>query len=110
VFGLLLLFIAGYLVKQVHTKYQQKRRLLETVVTHSNDGLREIAWTQSHVVRAPLARMMGLINMIEEYDHSKFEIKDVLKEIKKSGTELDQIIREIVKKTETIKKNMENEV
>ncbi|MFK5073451.1 hypothetical protein ACI4BE_28395, partial [Klebsiella pneumoniae] len=30
-----------------------------------NEKLRNIAWTQSHIVRAPLARILGIINFIE---------------------------------------------
>lgn len=35
-----------------------------------NKKLKNIAWTQSHIVRAPLARMLGIMNVIEESDKS----------------------------------------
>jgi len=69
-------------------------------IEHQNDQLREIAWMQSHVVRAPLARMMGFINLIEKNEDTID--KSLLRYVLESGKELDGIIREIVKKAEKI--------
>jgi len=71
-------------------------------ILDQNKTLKEISWIQSHVVRAPLARMMGVINLLNE---SEYEIKDseitsLLKMISTSAFELDQIIRDITTKTE----------
>ncbi|MFC6859334.1 PAS domain S-box protein [Zunongwangia atlantica] len=65
-----------------------------------NKKLREIAWTQSHVVRAPLVRMMGLVNMLNEHYEEKSDF--YLEEINKSALEFDKIIREISEKTAQI--------
>lgn len=75
-------------------------------VEEQNTTLKEIAWIQSHVVRAPLARLMGLINLIEtlEEDLSE-ESKELLEFIKVSADELDGIVREISNKSEQISKN-----
>jgi PAS domain S-box-containing protein len=37
------------------------------LVEEQNFNLREIAWTQSHVVRAPLVRIMGLMSIIKNH-------------------------------------------
>lgn len=71
-------------------------------VKEQNVKLREIAWTQSHVVRAPLARMMGLINMLQDYPPEEFNTTDLLSHLSASAHELDDIIREIVRKTELV--------
>ncbi|MCC9167227.1 PAS domain-containing response regulator [Pontibacter harenae] len=71
-------------------------------IEEQNAKLREIAWTQSHVVRAPLARMMGLINLLNSIDHQTINTSDVLGYIAASAQELDQIIRDIVRKTEKV--------
>ncbi|SFC26298.1 PAS domain S-box-containing protein [Zunongwangia mangrovi] len=65
-----------------------------------NKKLREIAWTQSHVVRAPLVRMMALVNMLNDNFEDKSEF--YLEQINKSAQEFDQIIREISEKTARI--------
>ncbi|TRX03972.1 response regulator [Flavobacterium gawalongense] len=76
-------------------------------IEKQNEKLQQIAWTQSHVVRAPLARMMGIVNLIKEMDSTSSEFEDLLNHFSDSGIELDKIIRNIVKKTEriNIKKN-----
>lgn len=72
-------------------------------VEQQNQRLKEIAWIQSHVVRAPLARLMGLVNLITEDIVEKGELNNVLKNVLDSANELDLIIRDIVTKTENIK-------
>jgi signal transduction histidine kinase len=68
--------------------------------------LKEITWIQSHVVRAPLARLMGLVNLLEsdEGDLTE-ESKELLGYIKISAEELDQVVRSISDKSERISKN-----
>ncbi len=67
-----------------------------------NDKLREIAWTQSHVVRAPLARMMGIVNLLKEGNIQENELSIFLEHLKTSADQFDQIIREITSKAEQI--------
>jgi PAS domain S-box-containing protein len=72
-------------------------------IEDQNVIFREIAWIQSHVVRAPLARLLGLVNLIESnYVITSEEHIELIGHIKDSAVELDQIIREIGKKSETI--------
>ena len=68
-------------------------------IEEQNTRLKEIAWIQSHVVRAPLARMMGLTNLIESEDLDKEELVSFLHAIHKSATELDEVVRNIVDKS-----------
>ncbi|MDZ7846656.1 MAG: histidine kinase dimerization/phospho-acceptor domain-containing protein [Owenweeksia sp.] len=72
-------------------------------IEEQNKKLREIAWTQSHVVRAPLARIMGLTHLFEEDTTSDIEKHQLVKQILESAGELDDIIRDIVKKSQQIK-------
>jgi len=64
-----------------------------------NKKLKEISWMQSHVVRAPVARLMGLVNLIQNYDNSETEQNEILGHILSSAHELDNIIRDISDKT-----------
>lgn len=68
-----------------------------------NERLREIAWLQSHVIRAPLARIMGLIYLIEEDNLGENSMKDVLSWIMEAAHELDGVIKNITDKTERTK-------
>lgn len=67
-----------------------------------NRKLMEIAWVQSHEVRAPVARIMGLIQLIKRYPDEAIDLEDTLSHIVSSADELDEIIRKIVRKTEEI--------
>jgi PAS domain S-box-containing protein len=75
-----------------------------STIENQNKSLKEIAWTHSHVVRAPLAKMMSIIDFMKESDGVASEYKDLLNHFFDSGNELDGIIRNIVKKTEPINK------
>lgn len=72
-------------------------------IEEQNKTLKEIAWMQSHVVRAPLARIMGIIHLINESAIVE-EKTEFLQYILDSAIELDLIIKEIVNKSTTIYK------
>ena len=61
-----------------------------------NTKLKEIAWTQSHVVRAPLARILGLVNLIEMTEGNFDERLFCLQQLRASANEMDEIIKKIV--------------
>jgi PAS domain S-box-containing protein len=67
-----------------------------------NKKLTEIAWAQSHVVRAPLARIMALIDMIKNYPELTEENQELLGYVFTSAVELDDVIREISRKAEAV--------
>jgi PAS domain S-box-containing protein len=68
-------------------------------IQHQNEKLREIAWTQSHVVRAPLARMMSLIELTKNPATDYLEKIEYLGLIMECSKDLDTVIRDISKKT-----------
>lgn len=67
-----------------------------------NKKLQEIAWMQSHMVRAPLARILGLIDLIQNGPTADIDQDRLLNEIYNSATELDDILRDITEKAEQI--------
>ncbi|MFL5729853.1 MAG: PAS domain S-box protein [Cytophagaceae bacterium] len=68
-----------------------------------NSRLEGIAWIQSHKVRAPLARIMGLIDLITNHSAAGTDNNELLGYVLSSAHELDKLLREIVEKTEQIK-------
>lgn len=77
---------------------------INSTITTQNETLRDIAWTQSHVVRAPLARMLGIISLLEAEIYSEELSKEqMLKLIVDSANELDHIIRDISTKAHASK-------
>ncbi len=76
-------------------------KYIKTIETQ-NEKFKEISWMQSHVVRAPLARIMGLIALLEINGEMTAESNKVLEYLLQSANELDTVIRDITLKTEVI--------
>jgi PAS domain S-box-containing protein len=74
-------------------------------IQYQNKKLREIAWTQSHIVRAPVARIMGLIHFLNDQSDISLHQKELYNMILQSSNELDEVIRDIVSKTQNIHNN-----
>ncbi|MFN3529761.1 MAG: PAS domain-containing protein [Bacteroidia bacterium] len=82
-----------------------RRQYLDAVTQH-NSRLQDIAWLQSHVIRAPLARLMSLVHIFELDTHlSQNEQKKYLGLIQASANELDQVIHEIAQKTNAVQRS-----
>lgn len=64
-----------------------------------NTALREIAFIESHKVRSPVAKILGLEQLFNYDDPTDPINREVLDGIAKSTQELDLIIREVVRKT-----------
>ncbi len=71
-------------------------------IEQQNNVLKDIAWTQSHVVRAPLANLQGLIRLFKTNINAGVNDDELIDYIITSADKLDEIIREIVKKTREI--------
>lgn len=64
-----------------------------------NKALREISWIQSHVVRAPLARMMGAMALLDIKDDAGVTQEEIMEIVVSSANEIDKTVREISSKT-----------
>lgn len=72
------------------------------IIQNQNEKLRKIAWTQSHVVRAPLSRILGIINLIESQADQPDDLFFLLKQLRVSGDEMDEIVKKIVYETKQV--------
>ena len=70
-------------------------------VAVQNKALHDIAFIQSHEFRAPLANIIGLMNMIKEDDYTS--PKQHLELMEKAISKLDDKIRLVVRSTEVAK-------
>ncbi|UJP63931.1 response regulator [Mongoliitalea daihaiensis] len=105
------LLLNAYLFKQL----QKQNQMLEEKVAErtkelskSNEAIKEqlnalkdIAWMQSHIVRAPLARILGLIDILHDHDLTQKAFKKTMLQLEHSAKELDQVVKEITEKTYT---------
>ncbi|WP_340152938.1 response regulator [uncultured Marivirga sp.] len=86
-----------------------ERNLHIEAVEKQNEILKDIAWTQSHVVRAPLARLMGLVNAMKNERITDSDKEIFYNHILKSAEELDEIVKSVVSKSQEINVNSQNE-
>lgn len=78
-------------------KKQQDKILEQNIV------LQEIVWQQSHEIRRPLANILGLCNLLQNYKDETEENKEKYVEyILQAAKELDEVIYKIVRRAEKI--------
>ncbi|OYY99822.1 MAG: hypothetical protein B7Y37_12810 [Sphingobacteriia bacterium 28-36-52] len=86
------------LEEKVKERTQELEKNLEAIELQ-NKALREISWIQSHVVRAPLARMMGAISLLEIKDDAGVTQEEIMEIVITSANEIDKTVREISAKS-----------
>ncbi len=69
-----------------------------TELDKKKDTLKQIAFEQSHLVRAPLSNILGLINILHKMEMDE-SLKTMIDMLQESSRKLDAVIRQIVNKT-----------
>ena len=73
-------------------------------IEEQNKKFKEIAWIQSHIVRAPLARVMGLVDLLKDQKDAN-EAEVLIEHLTSSAKDLDKIIINIADKMPMININ-----
>lgn len=76
------------------------RKLSENKIQKQGLVLNDIAWKQSHLVRAPLANILCMVNLLQ-LDASD---KTLLQHLQKESEKLDRVIRDIVLQSSNVHK------
>ncbi|MCH8568996.1 MAG: response regulator [Balneolales bacterium] len=82
----------------------EKRRYIEQI-ERKNAILNQIAWIQSHEVRAPLSRILGLVYLLNSVTEEKIdlvEIRALISYLEESANEMDDIVKKIIYKANEI--------
>lgn len=79
------------------------------IIQIQNQQLREIAWMQSHTIRAPLVRIMGLVHLLNT-NSNDFAFNDLTANIEKSANELDKVIHDISNKTYELENSSKDQI
>ncbi|MFN3800720.1 two-component regulator propeller domain-containing protein [Belliella pelovolcani] len=93
--------------KELEHSTSELQRALSNI-EQQNLKLREITWQQSHIVRAPLTRIMGILHLLKNSDNFKHLNKskeELLQELEDGLIEMDDIIRAIHKSSEKTEDN-----
>lgn len=88
------------LQKEVQLSIERKKSA--EILEMQNEKLREISWMQSHVIRAPLAKIKALIPLINDVKENSVEREKMLDYLLLSANELDEVIGNITDKTRVV--------
>ncbi|WP_442796123.1 PAS domain-containing protein [Pelobium manganitolerans] len=76
----------------------RQHRYIELIEKQS-ERLNEISYIQSHVVRAPLAKIMGLVDLLVNHDNGKDDKTELFQYLSNASLEFDEVIQSIIQKT-----------
>lgn len=76
-----------------------ERKEAEDAIKQHNVQLKDIAWAQTHLVRAPLARILALVDLLNKSDPNLPADQELLSYLHTSAAELDAVIRRIIDKS-----------
>lgn len=85
-----------------NTKDVTERLEYIRAIEEQNARLRDIAFIQSHIVRAPLMRIKGLADVICNYEEDQEQILMMLSLMNEAVIELDSVIQDIIGKTDNL--------
>ena len=71
------------------------RKAAESRMLAQNDRLKQIAWSQSHLVRGPLASILGLVGLFDT-DPDPAANRELIRHLQKTALQLDSAVRSIV--------------
>jgi signal transduction histidine kinase len=85
-------------IKDINSSLEQRVHERTKNLEEKNRQLAEYAYINSHLLRAPLCSILGLVNLLES--NSKNEREMVLHHMKKSSEELHDVVNKITKAIE----------
>ncbi len=97
---------AGILHKSIEFAFSRRQYVKQ--IQLQNEKLKNIAWIQSHVVRAPLSRILGIIHLIETQKENLDDLMFWLSQLKVSSEELDATVRKITEEVQDSRPNKNN--
>lgn len=86
--------------KKYEAELLKRKTLAEEERQKKEDALDEVAFYQSHLVRAPLANILGLVEILE-HGRNDQDIRSIIALLKESTGQLDDVIKKIVNKART---------
>ncbi|MFO7745338.1 MAG: response regulator [Psychroflexus sp.] len=88
--------------KLVVAKDITERLLHYKALASQNEKLKQIAWQQSHEMRSPASKILGIVELLNTDTCSKEEQELLIQEIGSTMKELDDVIRSISKNAKQI--------
>ncbi|QNF33129.1 PAS domain-containing protein [Adhaeribacter swui] len=86
--------------KKYENELLLQRTRAEEEKQQKSQALQELSFNQAHLIRAPLANIMGLLKLLQQIPATNNEINQIVAMLQESATELDQQVRTIVDKAD----------
>ncbi|MFD1258752.1 PAS domain-containing protein [Mucilaginibacter terrae] len=83
--------------KKYENELLKKKQQADTEKEIKEETLKEVAFDHSHLVRAPLANILGLITLLEDMDAND-EVSSMIKLLRVSATKLDEEVIKLADK------------
>lgn len=80
-----------------------KQVLYTQMIEKQNEQLKQIAWIQSHELRAPVANILGLVPLLNKENLADPLNLEVVSFIEQETIRMDEIVRKITEQTITVK-------
>ncbi|MBX2967395.1 MAG: GAF domain-containing protein [Cyclobacteriaceae bacterium] len=82
-------------VEKLNSSLEEEVLLRTEDLNHRNKQLSEYAFINAHTLRGPLCRILGLVELIDHFDHDQASFPELLNHLKRSALELDDVTRTI---------------
>lgn len=89
-------FCMGYDITEIIVA-NQELEVAKIEIEEKNSLLEEIVWEQSHVLRRPLANIIGLVNILNKMDIDQ-NLRNICEMLMESSLQLDKAVHTIIKK------------
>lgn len=83
----------------------QLRQASEEKLRIKNETLKQVAYMQSHVLRKPVANLLGIVELVRQQEKGSPLSPELLEHLAASAEELDRVIHHIVEQTEGMDKS-----
>jgi PAS domain S-box-containing protein len=79
-----------------------QRKNAEEIIKLKNEKLTEVAFLQSHIVRRPIANILGILHLVNKTNPADPVNLELLPKLEEVSKDLDDVIKQIVQKTNEI--------
>ena len=91
-------FCMGYDITE-YEKANQQLEVAKTEIKEKKNILEQIGWEQSHIIRRPVANIIGLVNILSKMEIDQ-NLSNICEMLSDSAEQLDKAVNSIVKKTD----------
>ena len=82
-------------IQEINASLESTVKIRTEEIQQQNEKLRNYAFSNSHLVRAPLARILGIVDVLRNNQTDQKEARQFLESLEVSAQELDAVIKDV---------------